>query len=1224
MEGLGADPLNAAMPRKQFLADLQKAQRDAHPLGIHHLKQGDDDGQFEFEFTGSPNALLLEPVTVTAMITDLGDYPKNHEYMIFCGDDAPRHIGAALQDIRGTDRKTVFELIDIVSATLVKLSPDRDGDMQMQDSQDYDDLEDEDDDDIYDSDHEAFDIDSQQRTTPYAQPYPGAKLKPADRAFRARVRSDSLAAKDAGFKIGHLGHLMDGFNSFVTVSIRMSKLGISEEAMQAWQVTPNDYLILILQYPNGYKSNEELQGFDSLRLAPNIGFRVCASKRYKPTLQEAIKAFTVVKKNERDSISSSDIPSADDEVDENSLREVFISRPINGVLQERLIPILRYRSAGMDWRGAEGWYSEVASKGASGADAVPDHYFEPEPVNDALPDVVNADHCKARGVMRYSFPLLAMQFVLRHFVRCTDFCLVCHRQVNAELEAIKPYVCDQPLCLYQYMTLGFGPSIEHEIIAQPYVVDLLISFCYNSASARKLKEYPDGLALMVPPVDPSQYSVADPYAGRYGRGVAQPEKKDVNKMSESDLPKYEVGFDRDKLEILFFEKSQPCPIRRGDWIVLKTSSDLDGSELHCRVLDSTYYPSVKIDEPVLLRQPTPNNQAATTTTDQGLGSTPKTITPATTPKWAPATFQIYEQDFEQLDKNAKCLAICKLLDTLPNVKTIQEYLAKKRPADLKHWVERISPAALSLLRWIIASNRACIMQVDGDSTNISKPQERLYGMKDYMQFRFAMGAPDKEQRFVTEVRKTTGRLNLQYPTLFAWHGSPLHNWHMIIREGLHYKNADHGRAYGDGVYHAKDAQTSTGYSGMNYYGTGAGGTGVRQGVWPNSVLRINSALALNEIVNAPNEFQSNNPYYVVQHLDWIQTRYLFVQYAPTDESLKTNTDKKPVNAHPQDPQRIPTGISDSIVIPASAIKVGRAAPKEKANTVGKTKGQSSLKRLKGLGGFSDPIMVDGGDDDDESVATDAEDLDILFEEDEPEPVPVREDSLVNGALKTVATRPKGSDTDFVPGSLDFKGLPLMPLPEYATSATTKRLLKELQNLQKVQDSTPLADLGWYIDAEKIENVYQWIVELHSFHMIDKKLPLVADMKKKDIKSVVLEVRFNKDFPFSPPYVRVIRPRFLTFNQGGGGHVVMGGAMCMELLTNTGWSSVSSMESVLMQIRLAIASDPPAKLDVHTRGDYGTGEAADGYVRACNTHGWAVPPGFKEMAYGGAGAAAARY
>ena len=76
-------------------------------------------------------------------------------------------------------------------------------------------------------------------------------------------------------------------------------------------------------------------------------------------------------------------------------------------------------------------------------------------------------------------------------------------------------------------------------------------------------------------------------------------------------------------------------------------------------------------------------------------------------------------------------------------------------------------------------------------------------------------------------------------------------------------------------------------------------------------------------------------------------------------------------------------------------------------------------------------------------------------------------------------------------------------------------MKELQTVAKVQDTTPLAELGWYIDVEKIDNVYQWIVELHSFHTFEikgKKLPLHEEMKKKGIKSVVLEIRFNKDFP----------------------------------------------------------------------------------------------------------------
>lgn len=303
-------------------------------------------------------------------------------------------------------------------------------------------------------------------------------------------------------------------------------------------------------------------------------------------------------------------------------------------------------------------------------------------------------------------------------------------------------------------------------------------------------------------------------------------------------------------------------------------------------------------------------------------------------------------------------------------------------------------------------------------------------------------------------------------------------------------------------------------------------------------------------------------------------------------------------------------MSGNIAIPASAVKSSKTA--RGVAVVDDSKNPNPPKKLKLFGGRSNPIPLD--EDDADSVATDTEDLEILFDE-PPE------------AAATKPEPPKekkreGPKTDFIPGKLDFSSLPIMPLPTYAVSGTTKHLMKEMQALIKVQEVTPLAELGWYIDSEKIENVYQWIVELHSFHTFEvkgKPLPLAEDMKKQNVKSIVLEIRFNKDFPFTPPYVRVIRPRFLSLMQGGGGHIVMGGAMCMELLTNTGWSSVSSMESVLMQIRMAIASEPFARLDTHQgKLDYSAGEAAAGYMRACQTHGWAIPPGFKEMAYGGDG------
>jgi ubiquitin-conjugating enzyme E2 Q len=71
---------------------------------------------------------------------------------------------------------------------------------------------------------------------------------------------------------------------------------------------------------------------------------------------------------------------------------------------------------------------------------------------------------------------------------------------------------------------------------------------------------------------------------------------------------------------------------------------------------------------------------------------------------------------------------------------------------------------------------------------------------------------------------------------------------------------------------------------------------------------------------------------------------------------------------------------------------------------------------------------------------------------------------------------------------------------------------------------------------------------------------------------------------------------------------------------------NSIESVLLQVRMAMSStDPkPARIEGGGRADYGVGEAVEAFIRACNVHGWTVPAGFKEMAYGGADASASYY
>lgn len=67
------------------------------------------------------------------------------------------------------------------------------------------------------------------------------------------------------------------------------------------------------------------------------------------------------------------------------------------------------------------------------------------------------------------------------------------------------------------------------------------------------------------------------------------------------------------------------------------------------------------------------------------------------------------------------------------------------------------------------------------------------------------------------------------------------------------------------------------------------------------------------------------------------------------------------------------------------------------------------------------------------------------------------------------------------------------------------------------------------------------------------------MKEFKVSKIELSINFAHDYPFRPPFVRVVAPVIQR------GYVLSGGAICLELLTEEGWSSAYSMESVIMQI-----------------------------------------------------------
>jgi len=394
--------------------------------------------------------------------------------------------------------------------------------------------------------------------------------------------------------------------------------------------------------------------------------------------------------------------------------------------------------------------------------------------------------------------------------------------------------------------------------------------------------------------------------------------------------------------------------------------------------------------------------------------------------------------------------------------------------------------------------------------------------------------------------------------------------------------------------------------------------------WAGSNLRVDAAIGLNEIINAPEEFVSWTPHYVVKQPDWHQCRFLFVKSSPPPQ-LNPADGVQPVPAqtatsmatattamlrrrvyYQQDPGHRVMGPRDKYLdIPLAALSPQGTPSSKAAWAVGR------------------------GDVGTSSDVEDEVDAAFFLSDDrtDNETAMSRSVSLDSTAARRATTKrpmtPPHIDhkvTQFKPGTLDLSTLTRLNPPSWAAGPAVRGLSFEVHKLQELQAKTPTHELGWYMDFLSMDNIFQWIVELHSF---DLALPLGADMAAMDIPSIVLELRFGAEYPISPPFVRVVRPRFLPFAQGGGGHVTAGGAMCMELLTNSGWSPAISLESVLLQVRLALCSlDPrPARLQRGPGGkvvrpkmpDYGIGEAIEAYIRAATTHGWKIPVDLRRMA-----------
>ena len=174
-------------------------------------------------------------------------------------------------------------------------------------------------------------------------------------------------------------------------------------------------------------------------------------------------------------------------------------------------------------------------------------------------------------------------------------------------------------------------------------------------------------------------------------------------------------------------------------------------------------------------------------------------------------------------------------------------------------------------------------------------------------------------------------------------------------------------------------------------------------------------------------------------------------------------------------------------------------------------------------------------------------------------------------------------------------------PSYATPATNKVLQRQLRQVIKLQTQTTAGkERYWTLDTSKLDNLYAWQFTLHTF---DRDILLSQDLVQYGLEGVCVEFQFPPNYPNTPPLVRVVRPRFVQWMYGGGGHVTAGGSICIAILTMDSWQKDISVDHVLMVVHTALSDMDPVPARIHSNREYGIHEAAAAYERVAQQHGW---------------------
>ncbi|WVQ77891.1 hypothetical protein IAR50_007596 [Cryptococcus sp. DSM 104548] len=540
---------------------------------------------------------------------------------------------------------------------------------------------------------------------------------------------------------------------------------------------------------------------------------------------------------------------------------------------------------------------------------------------------------------------------------------------------------------------------------------------------------------------------------------------------------------------------------------------------------------------------------------------------------------------------AQRAAVAWLIETLPRVSQIKAFLENGgKLKDLE-----CPPGAIGVLRWVVGTCRAYLKEAkEGEGVTNDHAIDSQYNYSgtttsgSVKQFTFVVGDPEQEVNFKQEIREAqTKNANCNtYPTILAFHGSSSDRWHNILRTGLDYQEVANARAYGHGVYFANESSVSIGI-----YARGSSEPR------SNADFPVAKATAVVELVNVPETFVSNNPYYVVNNLNQIKP-FLLIVHGSLNADLAEEAEAGEADGTTLAGVSVTDAQGQSAQADASATTSSDAGSRTRG-LFGR-KGCDNKKKAPEPTAFQhDPKVTVTWNGRSLQLQMPAKLAPTPYKDTQPDdefdsniinpPLP----KIINGFKPTLESR--------------LPNLQLMPPPTETSVMASKALGKEFKACIKAQGE---GKLPFHADPNS-DSLYCWVLELHEF----PDSHLLADMKKHGVQSVIAEIRFPAAYPHSPPFMRVVHPRFLPFTRGGGGNITGGGSVCNEILTATGWNPAFSVEAIIRDIMVNMTeATPPAKLDPHhLNTPYGMAEAISAYKRVARDHGWQIPADFDQLA-----------